>query len=174
MPQLRNLLQLEGSQRRHRAMAQALQHDQTALVPKLPAARTADISPGHPRSGSDRSNAVVSSPLVQNIRQVSFRIARAQSPIGFRRHAQFPLMLIFIVAQYGGDSSKISLYSQIALWFSALEMRFSRLGCRPPCCCFSTHAPIRQLLAAQRLTDAVVPDKNTSTVETKLNRAGQL
>lgn len=51
-------------------MAQALQHNTTALIPELSATSTADINPRNP-SGSERSNAIVSIPLVQNIRQVS-------------------------------------------------------------------------------------------------------
>jgi hypothetical protein len=50
-------------------MAQALQHDQTALIAELSTTGTADINPGN-SSGSELSNAVVSIPLVQNIRQV--------------------------------------------------------------------------------------------------------
>jgi hypothetical protein len=50
-------------------MAQALQHDTTALIPELPTTGSADINPGN-SSGKEPSNAVVSIPLVQNIRQV--------------------------------------------------------------------------------------------------------
>ena len=51
-------------------MAQALQHDPTALISELPTTGTANISTGTASSGSERTNAVVSIPLVQNIRQV--------------------------------------------------------------------------------------------------------
>ena len=51
-------------------MAQALQHDQAALILELSTTRTGDINPGN-SSGSERSYAVVSIPLVQNIRQVN-------------------------------------------------------------------------------------------------------
>ena len=71
MPQRRNLLQ--PGHRRHRAVAQALQHDPTALIPELPTASTADIRPGNLSSGSERSDPGVSIPLVQNIRRVSPR-----------------------------------------------------------------------------------------------------
>ena len=43
MPQSGDLLQPEGSASRHRAMAQALQHDQTALSTQLSADGAADI-----------------------------------------------------------------------------------------------------------------------------------
>jgi hypothetical protein len=52
-------------------MAQALQHDPTALISELPAASTANIGADTAPSGSERSDAVVFIPLVQNIRQVS-------------------------------------------------------------------------------------------------------
>ena len=70
VPQWRDLLQPEGSQGCDPAMAQALQHDQTALIPELSTASTADVGPRSDPSGSDHSNAIVSIPLVQNIRQV--------------------------------------------------------------------------------------------------------
>jgi len=54
----------------HRAMAQALQHHQTALIAELPTTGAADIIAPNASSGSERINAVVSIPLVQNIRQV--------------------------------------------------------------------------------------------------------
>ena len=52
-------------------MAQALQHDQTALIAELPATGAADIVAGSAASGSERGYAVVSISLVQNIRQVT-------------------------------------------------------------------------------------------------------
>ncbi|ABQ33477.1 hypothetical protein BBta_1237 [Bradyrhizobium sp. BTAi1] len=52
-------------------MAQALQHDPTALIAELPAPGAANIGADTAASGSERSDAVVSIPLVQNIRQVS-------------------------------------------------------------------------------------------------------
>jgi hypothetical protein len=52
-------------------MAQALQHDPTALIPELPIACTTNIGAENPPSGSEVRDAVVSIPLVQNIRQVS-------------------------------------------------------------------------------------------------------
>lgn len=52
-------------------MAQSLQHDPTALVLELSTAGTADVCTSDALSGSDRSNAVVSIPLVQNIHQVT-------------------------------------------------------------------------------------------------------
>ena len=51
-------------------MAQTLQHDPTALISELPTTSTANIGPDTASSGSGRSDAVVSIPLVQNIRQV--------------------------------------------------------------------------------------------------------
>jgi hypothetical protein len=53
MPQRRDLLQPKGSHRRHRAMAQALQHDQAALIAGLQTASATDIQPvpRAPRSG---------------------------------------------------------------------------------------------------------------------------
>ena len=82
MPERGNLLQPEGSQHRHRAMAQALQHDQTALIAELPTAGAADIIAPNASSGSERSDAVVSIPLVQNIRQVTagLRESRVRVP----------------------------------------------------------------------------------------------
>lgn len=53
----------EGSHR-YRALAQALQHDQTALIAELSTTGSADISASNP-SGSERGNTVVSIPLVQ-------------------------------------------------------------------------------------------------------------
>ena len=78
VPQWRDLLQPEGSQGCDPAMAQALQHDQTALIPELSTASTADVGPRSDPSGSDHSNAIVSIPLVQNIRQVSINLANIQ------------------------------------------------------------------------------------------------
>src|SRR5664279_6406360 len=86
MPQRRNLLQLERSHHRHRAMVQVLQHDQTALITELSPTGTPDINPGN-SSGLEPSNAVVSIPLVQNIRQVILnrpnRRTKAVAPSGF-------------------------------------------------------------------------------------------
>ena len=50
-------------------MAQALQHDQTALIAELSTTGSADINPGN-SSGSEPGHAVVSIPLVQSIRQI--------------------------------------------------------------------------------------------------------
>lgn len=52
-------------------MAQAIQHDPTALISELPAASTANIGADTAATGSERCDAVVSIPLAQNIRQVS-------------------------------------------------------------------------------------------------------
>ena len=52
-------------------MAQPLQHDPTALIFGLPAARTANIVANNAPSGSEHSDAIISVPLVQNIRQVN-------------------------------------------------------------------------------------------------------
>ena len=71
VPQRGNLLQSEGGDCRHRAMAQPLQHDPTALIFGLPAARTANIVANNAPSGSEHSDAIISVPLVQNIRQVT-------------------------------------------------------------------------------------------------------
>ena len=73
LPQRRNLLQPQGGKYRHRAMAQALQHDQTALIAGLPTTGAADIIARNASPGSERINTVVSIPLVQNIRQFSSR-----------------------------------------------------------------------------------------------------
>jgi hypothetical protein len=62
MLEQRNILQPEGGHRRHRAMAQPLQHDPTALVAALSATRAADIRAGNPPFGSERSDAGVSNP----------------------------------------------------------------------------------------------------------------
>ena len=59
-----DLLQPEGSHRCYRALAQALQHDQTALIAELSTTGSAHISASNP-SGSERGNTVVSIPLVQ-------------------------------------------------------------------------------------------------------------
>jgi hypothetical protein len=48
-----------------------LQHDPTALIVELSTTGTANVTAGNPPSGSIRGDAVVSSPLVKNIRQVS-------------------------------------------------------------------------------------------------------
>ena len=50
-------------------MAQALQHDQAVLIAELSTTGSADIDLGN--CGSERGNAEVSIPLVQNIRQVA-------------------------------------------------------------------------------------------------------
>src|SRR5579864_3603038 len=71
MPQRRNLLQSERSHRRHRAVAQALQHDPAALILELSAARAPNIHSLIVSTGSELRNAIISKPLVQNIRQVS-------------------------------------------------------------------------------------------------------
>jgi hypothetical protein len=52
-------------------VAQPLQDDPTALIIGLPAARTANIVANNAPSGSEHSDAIISVPLVQNIRQVS-------------------------------------------------------------------------------------------------------
>ena len=69
--QRRNLLQPERSTDRHRAMAQALQHDQTALSAQLSAAGAADIRALGSPPRWDHANAVISIPLVQKIHQVN-------------------------------------------------------------------------------------------------------
>src|SRR5271154_6345660 len=92
MPQRRNLLQPKGSHRRHRALAQSIQHDPAALILELSAASTSNIHSPIASPGSQLPDAIVSIPLVQNIRQVSLdaldpsistaieRIARNASP----------------------------------------------------------------------------------------------
>jgi len=60
-------------------MAQTLQHDPTALIPELPPAGTANIGTDTAASVSERGDAVVSIPLVQNIRQVRRRPSRLQA-----------------------------------------------------------------------------------------------
>src|SRR5208337_4998086 len=72
MPQRRNLLQPGGSHRRHRAMAQSIQHDPTALILELSAASTPNIHSPIAAPGSQLPDAIVSIPLVQNIRQVNY------------------------------------------------------------------------------------------------------
>ncbi len=64
-------------------MAQALQHDPTAVISELPAAGAANISADTAASGSERSDAVVSIALVQNIRQVRPRATRQISQLQF-------------------------------------------------------------------------------------------
>ena len=65
VPQRGNLLQPQGGN--------ALQHHQTALIAELPTTGAADIIAPNASSGSERINAIVSIPLVQNIRQVNRR-----------------------------------------------------------------------------------------------------
>src|SRR5277367_2150519 len=76
MPQRRNLLQPEGSHRRHRAMPKSIQHDPTALILELSAASTPNIHSPIASAGSELPDAIVSMPLVQNIRQVSLLARR--------------------------------------------------------------------------------------------------
>ena len=64
-------------------MAQALQHDQAALIAELSTTGTADINHNN-SSGSERGNAVVSIPLVQNIRQVN-QVLFMLEPTGIAR-----------------------------------------------------------------------------------------
>jgi hypothetical protein len=71
MPQRRNLLQSEGSHHRNRAMAQSIQHDQATLILELSAASTPNIHSPIASPGSQLRDAIVSIPLVQNIRQVN-------------------------------------------------------------------------------------------------------
>ena len=71
VPQRGNLPQSEGGYCRHRAMAQPLQYDPTALIFGLPATRTANIVANNAPSGSEHSDAIISVPLVQNIRQLT-------------------------------------------------------------------------------------------------------
>ena len=78
MPQRRNLLQSEGSHRRHRAMAQSIQHDPAALILELSAASTPNIHSPIAPPGSQLPDAIVSIPLVQNIRQVTRQRVRDQ------------------------------------------------------------------------------------------------
>src|SRR5208283_4179745 len=78
MPQRRNLLQPEGSHRRHRAMAQSIQHDPTALILELSAASTPNIHSPIASPGSQLPDAIVSIPLVQNIREVTQTVAAAE------------------------------------------------------------------------------------------------
>ena len=81
MPQRRNLLQPEGSHRRHRAMAQSLQHDPAALILELSAASTPNIHSPIASPRSQLPDAIVSIPLVQNIRQVqSYTKANSEAP----------------------------------------------------------------------------------------------
>ena len=56
----RNLLQPEGGQSRHWAMAQPLQRRQAALIAGISATRTTGIQPSPATSGSPRSDAIVS------------------------------------------------------------------------------------------------------------------
>src|SRR5271155_1043674 len=70
MPKRRNLLQPEGSHRRNRAMAQSIRHDPAALILELSAASTPNIHSLIASAGSELPDAIVSIPLVQNIRQV--------------------------------------------------------------------------------------------------------
>src|SRR5271155_4347745 len=70
MPQRRNLLQPEGSHRRHRAMAQSIQHDPAALILELSTASTPNIHSPIASPGLQLPDAIVSIPLVQNIHQV--------------------------------------------------------------------------------------------------------
>src|SRR5271155_3692385 len=81
MPQRRNLLQSEGGHRLHRAMAQSIQHDPAALILELPAAGTPNIHSPIASAGSELPDAIVSIPLVQNIRQVRSKIS-VRSGIG--------------------------------------------------------------------------------------------
>ena len=65
------------SHRRHRAMAQSIQHDPTALILEQSAASTPNIHSPIAPPGSQLPDAIVSIPLVQNIRQVMTLIATA-------------------------------------------------------------------------------------------------
>ena len=56
---------------RQRAMAQSIQHDPTALILELSAASTTNIHNSIASPGSQLPDAIVSIPLVQNIRQVT-------------------------------------------------------------------------------------------------------
>ena len=60
MPQSGDLLQLEGSASRHRAMAQALQTDPTALIARISTARATDDEPVPDTARSGRANAIIS------------------------------------------------------------------------------------------------------------------
>ena len=56
-------------------MAQSIQHDPAALILKLSAASTPDIHSPIASPGSQLHDAIVSIPLVQNIRQVMTMMA---------------------------------------------------------------------------------------------------
>jgi hypothetical protein len=60
-------------------LAQSIQHDPTALVLELSAASTPNIHSPITSPGSQLPDAIVSIPLVQNIRQVRTRLANALS-----------------------------------------------------------------------------------------------
>src|ERR1700689_841429 len=77
MPQRRNLLQPERSHRRHRAMAQSIQHEPAALFLELSATSAPNIHSQIASAGSELHDAIISIGLVQNIRQV-----RAEGPGG--------------------------------------------------------------------------------------------
>jgi hypothetical protein len=69
-PPPRNLQQPEGSDRRYWAMAQSIQHDQATFILELSAASTPNIHSPIASPGPQLRDAIVSIPLVQNIRQV--------------------------------------------------------------------------------------------------------
>ena len=88
-------------------MAQALQHDPTALISELSPAGTANIGTYTAASGSERGDAVVSIPLVQNIRQVTRRccgrLIETPTLTGFRsahERALSGILLINAAARY--------------------------------------------------------------------------
>src|SRR5271169_1872916 len=65
MPQRRNLLQPEGSHRRHRAMAQLIRHDPAAFILGLSAASTPNIHSPIASPGSQLPDAIISIPQVR-------------------------------------------------------------------------------------------------------------
>jgi hypothetical protein len=70
-------------------MAQTIQHDQTAFFSELSTTGAPNIS-STDASGSEHSNAVVSIPLVQNIRQVNPHQSQVQLN---RSHPRLPVAL---------------------------------------------------------------------------------
>ena len=107
VPQWRDLLQPEGSQGCDPAMAQALQHDQTALIPEL---STASIwirsqqcnslypaGPKHP-SGHQVQRLIVNMPP-RNLKSLTFNVALSAFLLGHD-----PRKRIFCIS-YGGELS---------------------------------------------------------------------
>ena len=75
-------------------MAQSIQHDQATLILELSAASTPNIHSPITSPGSQLRDAIVSIPLVQNIRQVTLSPHCFDNPRRFDTHARHSLQKI--------------------------------------------------------------------------------